>query len=275
MVSDEIRSPEDEFYIHARSGLADAQPRVLKHGETFAVFDRYGDIRPLGLGEEGVYHEGTRFLSQFELRVGEHRPLLLGSTIHEDNALLSVDLTNPDLEGAAPHGETVHSETIHLLRSTFLWDGVCYERLRVLNYGPGPAHVSLSYRFAADFRDLFEVRGSERERRGTTLAPAVRGSEVALGYEGLDGRTRTTRISCSPEPHGLSGASARFEVELEQGAERWIYMTSCFTCDPAAAPAARPIRGPAGRTRTPSAPPAARRPRGPVRAPRRRRSAPP
>ncbi len=36
---------------------------MLKHGDTFAVFDHYGDIKPGGLGEEGLYHEGTRYLS--------------------------------------------------------------------------------------------------------------------------------------------------------------------------------------------------------------------
>jgi hypothetical protein len=29
---------------------------VLKHGHMFAVFDHYGDIKPGGLGEEGLYH---------------------------------------------------------------------------------------------------------------------------------------------------------------------------------------------------------------------------
>ena len=29
--------------------------RVLKHGDTFALFDHYGDIKPVGLEEEGVY----------------------------------------------------------------------------------------------------------------------------------------------------------------------------------------------------------------------------
>jgi hypothetical protein len=58
-VKDVIRI-RDEFYILAASSLADDRTRVLKQGETFAVFDRYGDIQPTGLGEQGLYHEGTR-----------------------------------------------------------------------------------------------------------------------------------------------------------------------------------------------------------------------
>ena len=37
---------KDQFYILATSSLMDDRTRVLKHGETFAVFDRYGDIQP-------------------------------------------------------------------------------------------------------------------------------------------------------------------------------------------------------------------------------------
>src|SRR5947209_11596314 len=96
------------FYIQAPSALADEQTRVLKHGDTFAVFDHYGDVKPSGLGEEGLYHDGTRYLSSLLLLLDRHRPLFLSSTVEEDNEHLTVDLTNPDvLDGeriAVPRG---------------------------------------------------------------------------------------------------------------------------------------------------------------------------
>src|ERR1051326_4688872 len=73
---DDIIKVEDQYYILATGAVADDRVRVLKHGETFAVFDRYGDSGPVGVGEEGLYHEGTRFLSRVELRLGNTRPLL-------------------------------------------------------------------------------------------------------------------------------------------------------------------------------------------------------
>ncbi|MGH9161985.1 MAG: glycogen debranching N-terminal domain-containing protein, partial [Vicinamibacteraceae bacterium] len=88
---------ENQYYILASSSLADEVDRVLKHGETFAVFDRYGDIKPVGVGEHGLYHEGTRFLSMLLLGFGEDRPLLLSSNVKADNSLVVVDLTNPDI----------------------------------------------------------------------------------------------------------------------------------------------------------------------------------
>jgi hypothetical protein len=42
--------------VLATSSALDDRTRVLKHGDTFAVFDHYGDIKPGGLGEEGLYY---------------------------------------------------------------------------------------------------------------------------------------------------------------------------------------------------------------------------
>src|SRR5215207_6355596 len=108
---EEIIRVQDQFYILATSSRVDEHSRVLKHGDTFAVFDRFGNIQRVGLGEQGLYHEGTRFLSRLELRLMERRPLLLSSTVKEDNALLAVDLTNPDVSAG---GEVLLArDTVH------------------------------------------------------------------------------------------------------------------------------------------------------------------
>ena len=48
---------------------------VVQHLKTFAVFDRHGDILPEGMGEEGIYHRGTRHLSAAQF-VHEQRDAL-------------------------------------------------------------------------------------------------------------------------------------------------------------------------------------------------------
>src|SRR5437588_1331114 len=103
----------DPFYILATSPVADESARVLKEGDTFAVFDHYGDIKPTGLGEEGIYHEGTRYLSCLLLGLGQGRPMLLSSTVKEDNDVLAVDLTNPDVFSA--NRLVIPRGTLHLL----------------------------------------------------------------------------------------------------------------------------------------------------------------
>ena len=53
----EVIEVNNQFYILAESSLADDRTFVLKSGDTFGVFDHHGDIRPYGLGEEGIFHE--------------------------------------------------------------------------------------------------------------------------------------------------------------------------------------------------------------------------
>ena len=70
---------DGDHYILATSALADTRTSVLKEGDTFAIFNRYGDIQHVGLGEQGLYHEGTRFLSRLEFNFGTSNPFLLSS----------------------------------------------------------------------------------------------------------------------------------------------------------------------------------------------------
>src|SRR4051812_12378660 len=191
----DIIAVENRFYILAESSLADELTRVLKHDETFAVFDHYGDIKPVGLGEEGLYHEGTRYLSTSLLRLAGERPLFLSSTVQEDNGLLAVDLTNPDIAGErveVPRG------TLHIARRKFLWKGACHERLTVRNYGLETVDVALSFHFEADFVYVFEVRGTKRPMRGRHLPGIVAADRVVLSYRGLDDLVRKTRLTFSP-----------------------------------------------------------------------------
>jgi glycogen debranching enzyme len=214
------------FYIQAPSGLADEQTRVLKHGNTFAVFDHFGDFKPSGLGEEGLYRDGTRFLSCLILLLDKHRPLFLSSTVKDDNDLLTVDLTNPDLlEGdqvAVPRG------TLHFFRSQFLLGTACYERLRVRNFGLSQVNVNICFHFRADFADIFEVRGTHRARRGKYLGAAVEGPAVVLAYEGLDGVQRRTRLAFNPRPDAVLGTEASFRAVLPpHGATTLDLVISC------------------------------------------------
>src|SRR5215471_10834789 len=133
MARGEVIRVRNEFYIRSSSARVDVRTRVLKQDDTFAVFDRFGDIETFGTGELGVYYQDTRFLSQLTVRLGKDRPLLLSSTVREDNAVLAVDATNPDVwrngEIAIPRG------TVHIFRAKRLWQTTCHEILRIHNYG--------------------------------------------------------------------------------------------------------------------------------------------
>jgi len=188
----------DQYYILASSSLAGGRTEVLKQGETFVVFDRYGDIHQVLSGPQGLYHEGTRFLSRFDLSMQAQRPMLLSATVKEDNALFTVDLTNPDL--IVDGQKSVQRGTVHLCRTRFLWQGTCHERIRVHNYGVTKFPLELTLTLDADFADLFEARGRQRERRGSQLNTLRSKNGLVFGYKGLDGTIRRTSVQCFPVP---------------------------------------------------------------------------
>jgi glycogen debranching enzyme len=231
------RPADEPFYILATSARPDDRTRVLKHGESFAVFDRAGAIRPVGLGELGLFHEGTRFLSAFEPLLEEQRPQLLSSTVRRDNVLITdltnpdltnPDLTNPDFDRFA--GGLLPRDTVHVFGLGFLWDGTFHARFRLQNYGMRDLDLRFSLRFAADYADVFEVRGTPRPRRGHRLDPVVGGTAATLGYEGLDGRIRRTRISFSAAPEELTDSLASFRVCLPPRGEETVTVTVACEC---------------------------------------------
>ena len=109
----------------------------------------------------------SRHLSRFTMRVNQQQLLLLSSTIREDNAFLSVDLTN--LDSPVNSDDTLPRGTVHIFRLQFLREASCYQHIRLLNYDRQPVRVSLFLQFDADFADIFEVRGTKRARKGERL----------------------------------------------------------------------------------------------------------
>ena len=225
---DELLEHHDTFYIQATSSRTDDRTRVLKHGDTFGVFDRFGDVQPVGLGEQGLYDDGTRFLSRLELRLGGRRPLLLSSTVRKENDLLAVDLSNPDLKDRSGALVLARGE-LHVFRSKFIWKNVCYERLRIASFGRDPIAVDVTLDFDADFADIFEVRGSKRPRRGRRTGGEPEATGVTFGYEGLDGVTRRARLTFDPPPAELTARRARHHIELRP--QQSITLVLTVACD--------------------------------------------
>ncbi len=220
---DDVIKVDDRWYVSASSSHADNRTRVLKQGETFALFNRYGDIQRISIGEQGLYHQGTRYLSHLELLINERHSILLNSTVKEDNTVFEVDLTNPDLYEAGR--EKVANDTLHIFRAKVLRDGRYYEHVRLTSYADEPVALTLGFEFDADYADIFEVRGFKRPRRGSMLPPVIGKDRVELAYEGLDGVRRRTRLVFSTPPHELTDSRARFRLTLPPRGRSNLYLT--------------------------------------------------
>jgi glycogen debranching enzyme len=204
-----------QYYIAAGSSPSDYRTRVLKYGETFAVFNRYGDIEPLGLGEHGIFYQGTRHVSELVLSLWDTRPLLMSSTVKSDNLVFIADLSNVDV--AENQQVTIPRGTLHIVRSRFLWQGVAYEELKMFNYGLSVLEIPFRIAIGADFADIFEVRGTRREARGRRLDDELTKSSILMRYEGLDHIERQTRIGSDPAPEQITSSELSFETSIPPG----------------------------------------------------------
>lgn len=219
----------EQNYVLATSSHMDDTTRILKHGDTFGVFDRYGDIHAvLGHGEQGLFHHDTRYLSRLGLILNENqRPLLLNSTILKDNSFLVSDLTNPDLY---ENDQLLASEgTLHIFRSKLIWHGVCREHLRIVNYGYSTVNVSFAYEIEADYADIFEVRGAKRLAKGEYLPSQLTNNKIILAYKGLDNKQRTTSIEFNGAETHLTDKKICFNVSLQPQEEQNYYLS--IFCD--------------------------------------------
>ncbi len=192
---------------------------ALKHGDTFLVADAFGDV--LGDGD-GLFHHDTRVLSRYRLTLDGKPPSLLSAAVSQDNVFFTSNSTNRPLPPLG--GQSTPEGVIHIERTRFLWEDRLYEYVRLVNYGDRDALMPLALGFAADFHDMFEVRGTKRPARGRLLEPEVSADTVLLSYRGLDGKIRSTAIAFSQVPSRLTHERAEFLVPLGRKSGREIYV---------------------------------------------------
>jgi glycogen debranching enzyme len=234
--------PPDPYHIQAASGVSGMPKLVLKHQESFFVADRAGDFPAHFEGELGFYHEGTRHLRWFELRLFGDRPLILSAEASPSNDRILVGLTNADIQNGT---DTIPCNTIYIDRLLSLRAPHLVQALTVSSYHHQPCEVTLEILFAADFRDVFEVRGMHRARRGELLPEQREDGRVRLSYRGLDDIVRFTDVRFDPPPLMVASNRAVFTLTLGPNAAQRIDITvsaSSHEEPPSATIAARGLR---------------------------------
>ncbi len=176
-------------------------------GSTFMISDRRGDI-PRG-AIAGLFHDDTRFLSKYELRLNGERPEVLTSE-QVDYYSAGFFLTNPELNG-------LPGRTVTIKRHRFVGDGL-HDDVIVKNHGNDPVHLEVRLSFGVDFADLFEVK-KKRVRKAGTFSTHHDPDERRLRFD-YDHETFTasTRIRFT-QPCRVEKADAVFDVDLEPRGE--------------------------------------------------------
>ncbi len=185
---------------------------VIRERSVFLLTDPSGNVPAGNRQGYGIYSSDTRHLSAYNFNLNGVLPVILLSTAELGFAMEQV-MTNPRL--ATPEGRTAPRGTIEFRRQRVVSNGI-EERLRVTNFNPFPVTLNLLYQFAADFADIFDVRGYEREHAGTVHDPVVRERSVHFSYTGVDGRDRETHLRFGQTPDYLDAASAMFRITLQR-----------------------------------------------------------
>ncbi len=164
---------------------------VLKRGNLFLVANRLGDVWPAGARDLGLFLTDTRHLSGWRMSIEGGPPLCLSSQVSRDY-VAQVDFTVTSLHA----GDLLGREPVNYvhLRRDMLIDDVLVDRLTLANYQGKLVEGWVELAWAADFADVFEIRGARRRQRGTYLRPQVEADRVILRYDGLDGRRYATEI---------------------------------------------------------------------------------
>jgi glycogen debranching enzyme len=194
---------------------------VLRHDDCFGVFNEVGDIDAEARTEAGLYRAGVRHLSRLTLTINGLRPLLLAVNPRDDNVLLVVNLTNPDVRGEAgrialPRG------TLYITRSRFIWQGVCHEMIKVRNFALSAVQVELVIRFASDFENIVDVRSQRRVDAGRARFERVERDSVTQGYLGADEIVRETVVDCHTAPDAISSDACRYRLQIGSRGEKTI-----------------------------------------------------
>jgi len=233
------RRPRDDvligehYYILASSVAADLPKLVLKHDDAFLVADRRGDF-PNVPGEFGFYVGDTRFLSLLELRLHGLRGIALNAGVSDDALEAAIDLTNPDMP-LQPH-LVLPGRSMRLARRLTIFGPQLYHWLAVESFVQERHDLALTLSFAADFVDVFEVRGHPRPQRGEMLPREGDARVVRLGYRGLDGLRRTSTLVFDPPPDRLDATGADYHLPLGPGDRFELSLVVTANLEPDAAP---------------------------------------
>jgi glycogen debranching enzyme len=198
----------EEFQVAGRAGPieligappipaeARAELLVIKAGGAFLCARPDGDVRAPAAGGEGLYWRDTRILSELRLSLAEQEPVLLSHSI-ESGYRAVVNATNPELVTA---GGVIPQETLNL-RRTLLIDDRLYVLVELRSFCRQPVTVPVDLWLAADFADVFEVRGvRHRATRGRDMVPKLDRAEAHFAYEGQDGFFQQTLVEFDPPP---------------------------------------------------------------------------
>lgn len=167
---------------------------VVSNNHTFMISNHDGDI-PVEETPLGLYFYDTRHLSGFQVRLNGQSLELLASS--DEHVYRAVFLLTNGASGGEEQG--IDRQTVAVRRERVVHEAV-FERLTVTNHNRAPIECDLTVEVAADFADMFLVRGFAGGPRGAIDPVEYQGDRLRFLYRGADDVVRTTDIHLSAIP---------------------------------------------------------------------------
>lgn len=164
---------------------------TLKEGDVFFLARAGGAV---AAPSDGLYRQDTQFVSHYEWRLADRAPATRCSASPEP--------------WRATLDATVEAPLLKLVREVTAVRGGLLDELTIRCCAAARVEVPLVLELGSCFRDIFEVRGMRRDRRGMDLAPRAWKREAVLAYEGLDGLERRLRVHAEPAPDRWEGGTS-------------------------------------------------------------------
>ena len=216
-ISEEALVPIESPHLEPRIAYQQIEPRKVNNltlidGKTFLSTSVAGDIHPPGAPDVGFFHLDTRFLSHLELRIDNHRAVVLSSSTEKTYAS-QIELTTGNI--TLRDSFDLPENTIHIRREQLLARDIFYDYLSFENFNLKPVTFTVDLIFDADFVDVFQVRGIIRKVHGQYFEPVVQRDKIVFCYRGLDNTFRQTTVELKPAPVSIEERRARWELHLE------------------------------------------------------------
>jgi glycogen debranching enzyme len=179
----------------------------ILEGSTFAVSDEVGDMHARPDEPAGLFYRDMRHLSTWLMRLnGRELEALSGAAIEYDEALFFL---------VEPTGSVYRNSTVALIRRRHVGNGM-QEKIQLDNHSVETLTVELSFLFAADFADIFEIK-DQLSKVGRTYH-RIEKNRAVLGYE-RGGLRRETTIN-APGAF-FTDSTLTYRVELPPG-DTWL-----------------------------------------------------
>ncbi|WP_206885352.1 amylo-alpha-1,6-glucosidase [Alicyclobacillus mali (ex Roth et al. 2021)] len=189
---------------------------VIKEGDLFWYADEQGlSARAVeNVSGHGLYTRDTRVLSSLVWRMEPDVWVALDGAA-ESGAESVYRYTN---RPPRAHGEPPRESL--LLERRQRVDGHCFQESGVVrNFGDHAVCLELIYEVAADFADMFEVRGFQVEVPARKIGSHASGNVCGFSYQSADGRAWETRVELALGPRH-AGAPAHVHWHLSADGAR-------------------------------------------------------